>query len=194
MEIFTMPLGAYQTNCYLVWGAGDTCVVIDPGYQPQDVLAQAANLGKTVGAILLTHGHFDHVGGVKEIAEKTGCPVYVSEEELTLDPRMTAGPLFYTHTYGQTFTLGDLFFQILPTPGHTPGSVCLICGDTMFSGDTLFVGSIGRTDFPGSNPKQMWQSLSLLEGLDKDYTVLPGHGEATTLFEEKRSNPFLQNL
>lgn len=197
MEIKNLKLGAYQTNCYIAWGEGaQTCVVIDPGYEPALVLTQAEQLGKSVEAILLTHGHFDHVGGVAQIAQTTGCRVFVCKEDLSLDPRLTCGPLPYTDTYaeGDVLTLAGLTLQVLQTPGHTPGSVCLLAGDTLFTGDTLFAGSIGRTDFPGGNVGQMRQSLARLKAMAENYRVLPGHAEMSTLDEERNANPFLRGL
>jgi len=197
MNLACMRLGSYQTNCYVVWADGaKTCIVIDPGYQPEDVLEQIRGQGVQVEAILLTHGHFDHVGGVKKIREETGCKVYICAEDLMLNPQLTAGAIDYTDTYeeGDTLELAGLTFEVLQTPGHTPGCVCLLCRDCMFSGDTLFAGTCGRTDLPGSDPKKMRQSLARLAGLDQEYQVLPGHGGFSTLSEEKRSNPFLQGL
>ena len=190
-----LPLGAYQTNCYIVWGDdSDTCILIDPGDEPWRVWEKTVELGKTVEAILLTHGHFDHVGGVKGIVEMAGCPVYLHEKELSLPESFTAGPLYYTHTYGEadTLKLAGLTLQVLHTPGHTPGSVCLAAEDTLFSGDTLFMDSIGRTDFPGGSMTQMGASLKRLSDLPGDYRVLPGHGKETTLEEERQHNPYLQ--
>ena len=197
VNVKTLPLGAYQTNCYLCWGEGsESVLVIDPGYNPETVLAEVSRLGKTVAAILLTHGHFDHVGGVKEIAAETDCPVYLHENELSQPPTMTAGPLYYTHTYGEgdRLTLANLTLQVLHTPGHTPGSVCLICEDVIFSGDTLFAGSCGRTDFPGSDPKEMVLSLRKLAALPGEYDVFPGHAEATTLSYEREHNPYMRGV
>ncbi len=194
INIVTLPLGAYQTNCYLAWGdKADSCIVIDPGYTPQRVLEEAEKLGKTISAILLTHGHFDHVGGVKEIAADTDCKVYLHEYELSQPEQMTAGPLYYTHTYGEgdILNLSGLSLRVLHTPGHTPGSVCLLAEDTLFSGDTLFMDSCGRTDFPGGSTPAILQSLKRLAGLDGDYRVLPGHGPATTLSQEKQFNPYM---
>ena len=194
MQILTMPVGAYQTNCYLVCGEKDQCVLIDPGYQAEEILAQAQRLGKVVAAILLTHGHFDHVGAVADIAAQTDCKVYICEKEKALPETFTAGKLYYTHTYdqGDTITEAGLTFEVLHTPGHTPGSVCLLCGDVMFSGDTLFAGSIGRTDFPGGDWGTIKASLGRLSELSADYRVLPGHGEETTLSFEKKTNPYMQ--
>lgn len=192
MEIAVMAVGAYQTNCYLVWDAGrDDCVLIDPGYMPEEILGVVRQKGKHISAILLTHGHFDHVGGVRKIAAETGCKVYLRPEEKTMPPEMTAGELYCTDFYGESVTEAGLTFRVLPTPGHTPGSVCLICRDAIFSGDTLFAGSCGRTDFPGSDPKEMVSSLQKLASLSEDYDVFPGHGEATTLFYEREHNPYM---
>ena len=194
LYVETLPLGAYQTNCYIVWDAGaDSCVVIDPGYDPEIVLDKASALGKTVCAVLLTHGHFDHVGGVRGIAEKTNCPVYIHEKELSQPEEMTAGPLHYTCTYGEgdMLSLAGLSVRVLHTPGHTQGSVCLLCEDTMFSGDTLFMGSMGRVDFPGGSWSQMMASLDRLKTLPGDYRVYPGHGPATRLSEERQFNPYM---
>ena len=94
MQVITMPVGAYQTNCYMVWGEGDKCVLIDPGYEANTLLAQAEKQGKTVEAILLTHGHFDHVGAVRDIVADTDCDVYICDKELSLPEGLTAGKLY----------------------------------------------------------------------------------------------------
>ena len=194
MQILTMPVGAYQTNCYMVWGEGDACVLIDPGYQANALLEQVEKQGKTLEAILLTHGHFDHVGAVRDIVADTDCKVYICDKELSLPEGLTSGKLYYTHTYdeGDTLTLAGLTFQVLHTPGHTPGGVCLICGEAMFSGDTLFAGSMGRTDFPGGDYATIAKSLDRLKNLPGDYKVFPGHGEDTTLDFERKTNPYLR--
>ena len=194
MEIRILQLGMLQTNCYIAWGdSADKCIVVDPGDEPERVKTCLETLGRTPEAILLTHGHFDHIGGVPELQEKYGCPVYLCEDDLSLPTRMTGGQLAGTTHYaeGDVLKLAGLTIRVLQTPGHTPGSVCLIADDVMFSGDTLFAGSIGRTDFPGSNHGQMVRTLAMLAGLPENYQVLPGHGKETTLDEERRSNPFL---
>lgn len=195
LNIHTLTLGTYGTNCYIVNdSASETCCVIDPGYTPEKILDEVNALGLTVEAILLTHGHFDHVGGVKDIAAETGCDVYLCADELTLPPQITAGQLYYTKTYGEgdTLHLAGLTICVIRTPGHTPGSVCLLIDDAMFSGDTLFAGSCGRTDLPGGSGAAMRASLHRLAGLSADYRVYPGHDMDTTLAEEKRYNPYLQ--
>lgn len=192
MNISTLSLGMLQTNCYLL-SHGDRCLAIDPGGEPEKVLDFLRRQGLTLEAILLTHGHFDHVGAVKPLAEETGCPVYLCQEDLSLPGTMTAGPLYYTHSYGEgdQLTLAGMTFTVLHTPGHTPGSVCLQFDQHLFTGDTLFAGSCGRTDFPGSSPAAMGRSLTRLAALRENFKVYPGHGETTTLDEEKRYNPYL---
>ena len=195
MKMTTMALGAYQTNCYLAWSEeSDECIVVDPGYEPERVLAQTEKLGKKIVAILLTHGHFDHVGGVKEIAAETDCKVYIHERDLSMPQQMTAGRLYYTHTYrdGDVLQLAGLSIRVLHTPGHTLGSVCLTVEDTMFSGDTLFQDSCGRTDLPGGSWTEICASLNRLASLEVDYKVYPGHGPSTTLAEEKKYNPYMR--
>ena len=195
MEIKTFPVGSYQTNCYLVWGDGsDRCILIDPGYRPEYLLEQVRLHQKTVAAILLTHGHFDHVGGVRQIAEETGCKVYICPDELAMPARFTAGTLYYTDTYteGDVLTLAGLTLRVLKTPGHTQGSVCLLCENTLFSGDTLFAGTCGRTDLPGGDYQTILSSLRRLSQLEGDLQVLPGHGESSTLNRERQENPFLR--
>ena len=195
LNIRTLPLGAYQTNCYLVWEeASPTCVVIDPGYEPETVLSTVKNLGKTVEAILLTHGHFDHVGAVRDLVAATDCKVYLCEADLSMPPQMTAGPLYYTGLYGEgdTLSLAGLTFKVLHTPGHTPGSVCLMCEDALFSGDTLFWGSCGRTDLPGGSWATIQKSLKRLASIPSDLKVYPGHGDATRLDFERKMNPYMR--
>ena len=192
MNITTIPLGLYQTNCYIL-AEGDRCLVIDPGEEAEKVLSFLTQQGLTLEAILLTHGHFDHVGAVKTLAAETDCRVFLCEEDLALPRTMTAGSLYYTDHYrdGSSLSLAGMSFEVLHTPGHTPGSVCLRFGKHLFSGDTLFAGSCGRTDFPGSSPADMVRSLKRLAALEDDLRVYPGHGESTTMGEEKRYNPYL---
>ena len=197
MIVHKMPLGAYQTNTYIVRDREDSklCVVIDPGYEANTILDYLDEEGITAKAILLTHGHFDHVGAVKELAAETGCDVYIHAAESQLPPMMTAGALYYTHTYGEGDKISPIEgmeITVLHTPGHTPGSVCLLYGQHLFSGDTLFQGSCGRVDFPGGSPREMMESLNRLASLQLNYRVHPGHGESTTLDTEKRTNPYMR--
>ena len=193
MTITILPLGMLQTNCYIL-SNGSRCLAIDPGGEPEKVLNFLEKEGLTLEAVLLTHGHFDHVGAVATLAAETDCPVYLCEEDLSLPSAMTAGPLYHTHGYGEgdRLNLAGMDFAVLHTPGHTPGSVCLLCGTTLFSGDTLFAGSCGRTDLPGGDWATIQASLKKLAGLEANLWVLPGHGEATTLRDEKKHNPYMR--
>ena len=195
LTLHTLPLGSYQTNCYILHQEdSSSCVVIDPGYTPEVILDFLAGKGLKLEAILLTHGHFDHVGAVRDLAAETGCQVYLNPDDLSMPPRMTAGPLYYTDTYsdGDTLSPAGIPFQVLSTPGHTPGSVCLIAENYLFSGDTLFAGSRGRTDLPGGSTRAIRESLRRLAALPQDYSVHPGHGESTTLAWEKQYNPYMR--
>ena len=195
LNIHTMPLGLYQTNTYIVNREdSNKCIVIDPGYEADTILNRTALLGLQVEAILLTHAHFDHLGAVRGIVADTDCRVFVEEKELTLPPTMTDGPIFYTDLYPAegVISVADLDIKVIRTPGHTPGSVCLLIADAMFSGDTLFAGSMGRCDFPGSSIFDMRKSLKKLYNLAGDYRVFPGHAEATTLEYERKTNPYLR--
>lgn len=195
LTLHTLPLGAYQTNCYILHQeASSSCVVIDPGYTPEVILDFLAGKGLTLEAILLTHGHFDHVGAVRDLAAETGCRVWLNPDDLSMPPKLTAGPLYYTDTYseGDTISPAGISFQVLSTPGHTPGSVCLIAENFLFSGDTLFAGSCGRTDLPGGSTRAIRESLRRLAALPQDYSVHPGHGESTTLAWEKQYNPYMR--
>ena len=195
LNIETYPLGSYQTNCYIVYQDDcDQCVVIDPGYEPDTVLLEVKRLKKDIAAILLTHGHFDHVGAVKDLVAETDCKVYIHEHDLSLPATFTAGPLYYTDLYGEgdRLTLAGLDIRVLHTPGHTPGCVCLMVEDNLFSGDTLFRESCGRTDLPGGNGAELFKSLRRLAALTGDYRVLPGHGMDSTLEDERENNPYLQ--
>lgn len=193
MHIFTLPLGDYQTNCYLVSDETGQTAVIDPGYAPEKILAAAQQNRLHICAVLLTHAHFDHVGAVRGLAQATACPVWLNEKELRLPEYLTAGPLYYTDCYqeGNEVAVGALRFSVLETPGHTLGSVCLRCGDALFSGDTLFAGSCGRTDLGGS-AQEMRRSLARLAGIPENLNIYPGHGEATTLDAERARNPYLK--
>ena len=176
IKIYCMPLGAYQTNCYIVHRLdSNQCVVIDPGYEPHTICDKLEDLGLELNAILLTHGHFDHVGAVRDLVATFGCQVYTQEYP----------------AHGQLAVAG-MDFTVVPTPGHTPGSVCLLVEDAMFSGDTLFAGSMGRCDIPGSSIFEMRKSLRRLCALTRDYQVFPGHGEHSTLEYEKKTNPYLR--
>ena len=195
LKVYAMALGAYQTNCYIIHEENSkTCCVVDPGYEANAILDKLDALGLTLEAILLTHGHFDHVGAVKELAAETQCDVYIHPEDLALPPMMTAGALYYTKTYaeGTQLKLAGLSICVLHTPGHTPGSVCLLVDNTILSGDTLFQGSCGRTDLPGGDWATITRSLKRLAAVEGNFWVYPGHGPSTTLRDEKKYNPYMR--
>ena len=190
-----LPLGVYQANCYIIREENSTsCCVLDPGGEAKKVLEFMQVRDLTLDAILLTHGHFDHVGAVKELHEATGCKVYLCAEDLSMPAKWTAGDLFYTDTYaeGDVLELSGLTIRILHTPGHTPGSVCLLVDDTLYTGDTLFARSCGRTDLPGGDSQVILRSLRRLNDLEGEYTVCPGHSGSTTLSLEREYNPFMK--
>ena len=194
MKIVCLPLGAYQTNTYILYQEGQVpCLVIDPGYEAHQILRYVRQLGLEIQAILLTHGHFDHVGAVRELVAETDCDVYLNDRETSMPEMMTAGRLYYTHSYdeGDTLTLAGMTFTVMATPGHTPGSVCLDFGKHLFTGDTLFAGSCGRTDLPGGNTAQLKQSLARLAKLEKSCFIHAGHGGGSYLGKEQKENPYL---
>jgi len=203
MKIQTIPVGPIGTNCYLVTDEEtQKAVVIDPGAKSSRLKRAIEEAGaENIAAILLTHGHFDHVMGVPMVKELTGAPVCIHEEDaIFLGPDSPRPKLFRGEVYGEpdrllregdTVECGSLVFSVLSTPGHTPGGCCYVCGDVIFSGDTLFYRETGRADFPYSDYEEELRSLDKLGALPGDYTVFPGHGRSTTLQEEREKNPYM---
>ena len=194
MLIKTIPVGQLETNCYVVTNEETLeCAVIDPGDESNTILDYLESNHLKCRAILLTHGHYDHVGAVDAVAEETGAPVYMNQRD---DARRGADAhLPYTlKENGKSYDDGDvveaagLRFEILATPGHTPGGVTIKCGDALFTGDTLFKGSCGRTDLPGGDMEEELASLRRICLLPGDYEVYPGHMDASTLERERAFN------
>lgn len=203
MKMIVMQVGMLSVNCYIVVSDSQNAAVIDPGGEADRILDYLQKNKLTLKKILLTHGHIDHVGAVKELQDSTKAEVYIHalDAEMLADPvknlaspfRMSYRPVSSYHTFedGDEIALDEITFKVMHTPGHTKGSSVFLTGTTMFSGDTLFQGSIGRTDFYGGDYAAIQQSLQKLSRLETDYTVLSGHGEKTTLRTEKECNPYL---
>ena len=194
MLIKTLPVGDLETNCYVVTNENTLhCVVIDPGDESNTILNYLEDNHLQCDAIFLTHGHFDHVGAVPAVAEDTGAPVYMNE----CDDAKTMHSFHFPFTLpenGKYFGDGDhiqaagIDFLILSTPGHTPGSVCIQAEDALFTGDTLFRGSCGRTDLDGGSMEEMMTSLQKICSLEEDLEIYPGHMDPSSLFREKNFN------
>lgn len=203
IEIYTYPLGMVQANCYVVVKE-DSCLVIDPG----DVLNLQPFLEQNhlhLEAVLLTHAHFDHIKGVDSITEMYSVPVYVHQSEVSFlqDPALNASLSFYETIVCHSkaigiqegkLSIGKFDIDVYHTPGHTCGSCCFRIEDHLFSGDTLFQGSIGRMDLPTGSVMQMKESLRKLSALEDDLPVYPGHGTATTIGFEKQWNYEMKHL
>ena len=200
MKILSLQVGPIGTNCYIFCDeAGKVCGVVDPGGEPDRVAAAVESTGCVPAAILLTHGHYDHTGGVAGLREKyPQLPVYLNARDQFPDGSRKLLQLFpflgNTTDYddGDTVRLGGLAVSVLATPGHSAGSVTLLCGQTMFAGDTLFAGSCGRMDLEGGDEEAMRTSLARLGNLEGDFQVLPGHMDASTLERERAYNPYLR--
>ncbi len=210
INISSAMVGPLAVNCYIVTDekTGKTAV-IDPGGYSTELDAILKTVGyENIEYILLTHGHFDHIGGVPKVLSKTGgkakIAIYESEAPFLSDGYKNLSSMFTGTPLekitadillrdGDKVTLGESEFDVIHTPGHTSGSVCYICSGDIFSGDTLFKRSAGRTDFPTGSAAQLMQSLKKLAALDGDYNVHPGHDRETWLDEERRMNPYLNN-
>ena len=197
MLIKTLPVGHLETNCHIVTDEKTLkCAVIDPGADSNMILDYMEANGLTPEAVFLTHGHFDHTGAVSAIREATGVPVYIHESDLAGQGRdnlhrYQADIPVKTYREGDVFTIGGLVFTVLETPGHSFGSVTLQCENALFTGDTLFRDSCGRTDI-GGDMQTLMRSLKRLYDLDGDFEVYPGHMDATTLERERAFNYYMR--
>ena len=194
MYFDTIPAGSLETNCYLIGDeAAGVCAVVDPGAEPEKIRAMIAKSGLRLEKILLTHGHYDHVGAAAALATD-GATIYLHPADANKDDARLFPPLetdFNLCREGDTLPVGGIGVRVLHTPGHSAGCVTFLAGDVMLCGDTLFAGSMGRSDFPGGNTQQLFDSLKKLALLEGDYQVLPGHDRTTTLGRERVSNVFV---
>lgn len=197
MQIILIEPLRFASNCYLLTEDGKTAVAIDPG--EETVLIEAEKRGLTVTHVLLTHCHFDHIGGCLAL-QKAGAKVGCCKDELfQLQHQAEGARLFglppapeffpdFTFSGGDKLNFGGISFEVIATPGHTQGSVCFLAENALFSGDTLFQGSVGRCDLPGGDFRALERSVKVLYALEGDYTVYPGHGDRTTLSFERKYN------
>lgn len=203
-KILRLILGDYQVNCYIVFDEENNAVIIDPGAEASKIISAVKEHNLNVKYIILTHAHPDHFGALDEIRREFKVKAYLSEDDSEMLANRSSqingmlglkvSPLKADILVkdGDLIEFGDKNFKVIATPGHTPGGICLLLDNVLFSGDTLFYGSIGRTDLPGGDYDTIIKSLHKLMELDKDTIVLPGHGSETNIEFERANNPFLK--
>lgn len=211
LKINTYPLGPIQTNCYIIQDEVGNCLIIDPGEEGQRLISEIERAGLEPSAILLTHAHFDHIGAVDVVRDRFAIPVYIHEleNEWLVNPELNGSTRYpglpavsnrkaeHVLSADGVMNVGPFTFVTRHTPGHSPGSVSYIFNDARIAvvGDTLFQGSVGRTDLPGGETDVLLASIhDKLLTLDDDFVIYPGHGPATTPDREKDSNPFLNGF
>lgn len=206
MECLTLTVGQLGTNCYLAWGANKRCAVIDPGDEAERILEEVARRGLTVEAVLLTHVHIDHFLALPALLAATAARFVLpkgEEEALKDSGRSLMAWLPPSARFalpqpsemvgeGDEVSVGDLTFTVWHTPGHTAGSSCYRCGNTLFCGDTLFQGSVGRCDLPSGDGAVLRRTLARFSALREDLRLMPGHGGETSLFVEQKCNPYMK--
>lgn len=204
MMVETIPVGEYQANCFVAWGKAKQAIIIDPGDDAADILSFIKTHDLSIASYLLTHGHMDHICALAQLYESVPAPVGIHSTDLkwAFDNNMPSP--FYPIPKrpkeiariladGQEWIDGGLKFKVIATPGHTPGCVCFYFEEEhiLFTGDTLFAGSIGRTDLPGGDSKVMGKSLSILAKLPPETKVYSGHGPSTSIAFEKKNNFYM---
>ncbi len=208
MELQTIVVGPFAVNCYLFWDKTTMDgVIIDPGAEAENIVSAVTRAGINPRAVLLTHGHGDHIAGVADVKKHFDIPLYVGrgEEELLANPSDNVSAFFDDPIVSppadkllddeQMIRLGSVELRVLATPGHSPAGVCYLHerDGVLFCGDTLFAGSIGRTDFPGCSLETLLESIQRkIMPLPEDVLCFPGHGVRTTVGAEKNGNPFLR--
>ena len=204
MKIQRYLVRQYQSNSYLVAADDGAGMIVDAGGDGEGIVAAAEQAGFEVKLLLLTHGHFDHVGAVREVKEATGCTVAIHQDDAGKLGRFSLNTIIKRAVPpaperllvdGDEINVGELRFRVLHTPGHTPGGICIYGHGVVFTGDTLFRRSVGRTDMPRGSHSELLRSIqSKLIVLPDETVVLPGHGASSTIGEERRENPFLAKL
>ncbi len=208
MKIVKIPIGGFGANCWLlVDDKTNEAVIIDPSPAVDTICGVTEKRHAKLKYILLTHGHFDHMLSLGELRAATGVPaaIHTDDAECLTDGNKNAYTTFFKKEKiykpcdilfndGDSFTFGDTMLTVIHTPGHTKGSCCFICGDSIFSGDTLFDGSVGRCDMYGGSDASMEKSIRRLCTLEGDYKVYPGHGSITSLERQRQFNPYIQTM
>lgn len=200
MRIIHVPVCYGTTNCYLICDeTAKLCAAVDPGGDAAKIIDTVGESGCALTVILLTHGHYDHVGGVKGLREKwPDVPVFLNERDIIRSDDKRTARLFpdiggtVSYDEGDELAVGSIQIKIMAAPGHTPGGVALIAEDALFCGDTLFASSMGRTDLPGGSEEAIMRSLGRLGGLTGNYKVYPGHMGLTELDTERAVNGYLR--